>query len=75
MLPAAQHQRGFHGMLRLTDHATRKGVNITLWDTEEDLVTGETSGYLQDMLAKVSPFLMMPPFREVFQVSLMVEPK
>lgn len=70
VVPAAQHQPGFRGMLRLTDATTGKAINITLWESEDDLIASETSGYLQAMLAQVSPFFVMPPFREVFQFSL-----
>ena len=51
VIPAAQHQPGFRGLLRLTDQRTGKGMTVSLWDSEADLIASETSGYLQEMRA------------------------
>ena len=37
VLPAAQRQQGFKGLLLLTDETTNKGIAIALWETEADL--------------------------------------
>jgi heme-degrading monooxygenase HmoA len=68
MVPAAQHQPGFRRFLRLTDQrSTGKGIGITLWETEADLVASETSSYLQKVRAVTAQFHVMPPFREVYE--------
>ena len=72
VIPAAQHQPGFRGLLRLTDQRTGKGMTVSLWESEADLIASETSGYLQEMRAITAPFYVMPPFREVYEVSLQV---
>ncbi len=72
VVPAAQHQPGFRGLMSLTDQGTGKGIAISLWATEADLVASETSGYLQEVRSMTAPFYVMPPFREVYQVSLNV---
>ncbi len=69
-VPLAQQQSGFRGFLRLSDERTGKGMTITLWESEAALQAGEASGYIQEIRAKTGPFYVMPPFQEVFEVSL-----
>lgn len=69
VIPAARQQKGFNGAFLLTDPVTGKGVSVTLWDTEADQKAGESSGYVQQQLAKMAPLLAGPPLRESFLVS------
>ena len=55
--------------LFLTDPETGKGVSLTLWDSLEDMKAGESSGYLQEQIAKFAPLMAGPPTREVFVVA------
>lgn len=71
VIPAAKQQKGFKGALFLTDPATGKGMSVTLWDTEEDMKAGESSGYFKEQIAKFGPLLAGPPTREVFVVAAM----
>lgn len=72
VIPAAQQQQGFRGALFLTDPATGKGMSVTLWETEEDLKAGESSGYFKEQIAKFGPLLVGPPTREVLLVAAKV---
>lgn len=72
VIPAARQQKGFKGALFLTDPATGKGMSVTLWETEEDLKAGESSGYFKEQIAKFGPLLVGPPTRDVFVVAAMV---
>jgi len=47
VIPAAKSQKGYRGGYLLTDRKTGKGVSITLWDSEEDAIANEQSGYYQ----------------------------
>jgi len=71
VLPAAKQQKGFKGALFLTDPATGKGMSVTLWETEEDLKAGESSGYFREQIAKFGPLMAGPPTREVYVVAAM----
>lgn len=62
--------KGFHNILFLTDRATGKSTIITLWNSEEDLKAGETSGYYQARMAELAPFATTQPTREVCSVAL-----
>ncbi len=71
VIPAARQQHGFKGAFFLTDPATGKGMSVTLWETEEDLKAGESSGYFSAQVAKFAPLLAGPPTREVLVVAAM----
>ncbi len=72
VLPAAEQQKGFKGLylLTLTDRSAGKGISITLWETEADMIAGENSGYYQQQLAKFKDVFGAPPVREAYEVSV-----
>ena len=72
VLPAAGQQKGFKGLylLTLTDRSAGKGISITLWETEADMLAGENSGYYQQQLAKFKDVFSAPPVREAYEVSV-----
>ena len=41
-----------------------------MWDTRDDMLAGEASGYYQEQLAKFAPLLTGEPVREHFEVIL-----
>ena len=67
VLPAAKSQKGFVGAQLLTDIAG-KGIFITFWDTEEDAIANERSGYYQQQLAKYKDLFAGPPVHEGYDV-------
>lgn len=69
IVPAAQQQKGFVGIKLFVDRATGKGVVVSRWQTEKDMQAGEASGYYQEQIAKVAPFLTAPPVREAFELA------
>ena len=50
IVPAAKEQKGFKGGNLFTDDQTGKFISITLWETEDDMISGDSSGYLQEQL-------------------------
>ena len=70
IVPAGEGQKGFKGALFLTDSKTNKAISISLWETEGDMKAGETSGYLQQQVAKLAPTFDTPPAPEVYAVSV-----
>ena len=70
VIPAAKSQKGFRGGYLLTDRKTGKGISIALWESEEDLIAGETSGYLREQLGKFKDYFAASPVREIYEVSL-----
>jgi len=67
--PAAKEQKGFKGMYLLTDPDTRKFISITIWENENDMLAGETSGYLQEQLDKIVALFVGPPSIQNYIVS------
>ena len=73
VVPAAQAQQGFKGLLLLTDDNTNKGIAIALWETEADMAASEASdGYYTVQLARGTHFFAAPPVREAYQVPIQV---
>lgn len=72
VVPAAKQQQGFKGALMLTDPATGNGMSISLWETEDDMRAGETSGYFQEQAAKFAPLLAGTPTLEGYEVNVQV---
>ncbi len=68
--PAAKSQRGYIGAYLLVDRKTGKGISIALWESEEDLIAGEESGYLKEQLSKFKDYFATSPVREIYEVSL-----
>ena len=68
VIPAAKEQRGFHDALLFTDSATGRAVSITIWETEEDLLAGQASGYYQEQIAKFAELMIRTPEQEGFEL-------
>ena len=67
--PARQTRKGARTGYFLTDRKTGKGIAITLWDNEEDILATEESGFFQQQLDKFNDYLTAPPVREIYEVS------
>jgi heme-degrading monooxygenase HmoA len=70
VVPAAKSQKGYHGTYLLTNRNTGKGVSISLWDSEEDAIANEQSGYYQEQLGKFKDFFTAPPIQEGYEVAV-----
>ena len=70
VVSAAKSQKGFQGAYLLTDRKTGKGISCTLWDSEEDSVANEQSGYYQEQIAKFKDFFTAPPVQEGYEVAV-----
>lgn len=69
--PAAAQQRGFKGLLMMSDPDTGEGMVISLWETKEDLEAGEASGYYDEQLGRVASSLVGSSVRQVYGVNLL----
>lgn len=67
--PAAKEQKGFKRMDLLTDPYSRKFISITFWENENDMLAGESSGYLQEQLGKIIALFVGPPTIQHYTVS------
>ena len=69
VVPAAREQNGFKNSHLFTDPKTGKYISITVWETEEDMVSGDQSGYLQKQLDKVTVHFAERPVIEQYVYS------
>ena len=70
VVPGAKSQKGYKGINMLVDRKTGKGVSISLWDSEEDAIANEQSGYYQEQVGKFKDFMTAAPVREGYEVAV-----
>jgi len=69
IVPVAKKQKGFKSMNLLTDLDTNKFISITFWETENDMIASESSGYLQEQLGKIMALFVGSPTIQSYVVS------
>jgi heme-degrading monooxygenase HmoA len=70
VVPEAKAQKGYLGVLLLTDRTTGKAISIAIWESEEDAIANEKSGYYQEQVDKFKDYFTAPPVREGYEVSV-----
>ena len=70
VVPAAKSQKGYRGIYLLTDSKTGKGISLSLWDSEQDAIANDQSGYYQEQVGKFKDFFTAPPAQEGYEVSV-----
>jgi heme-degrading monooxygenase HmoA len=70
VLPATANQPGYLSAILFIDRDTRRAISITIWQSEDDLTSGEVSTYYIEQLRKMANFFAGMPLRETFEVSL-----
>jgi len=70
VVPAAKSQKGYRGANLFTDPKTGKGYSISLWDSEEDAIANDKSGYYQEQVGKFAKYMTAPPVQEGYDVSV-----
>ncbi len=70
VVPAAKSQKGYLGILLLTNRETGKSISVAIWESEEDAIANEKSGYYQAQVDKFKDFLTASPVREGYEVSV-----
>ena len=65
---AAKSQKGFRGIYYLVDRKTGKSMSISLWESEEDAIANEKSGYFSEQVAKVASYRVEEPVIERYEV-------
>ncbi len=68
--PILKEQRGFNGLLVLTDPSVGEGIIVSLWETEVDAKEGETNPSYIGQISMMSSFLSERLAPETYQVDL-----
>ena len=72
IVPAMKQQRGIRGATFAVDRQTGKVAAASYWETEADMLgTNESSAYLKEVIAKITPLLAEPMTIENYEVSLL----
>lgn len=75
VVPAASEYKGCMAMLLFVDPSSGKGISISHWNSNEELTSSETSGYLQEQFGKFADVFAAPPIREIYELSVAERPK
>ncbi len=71
VVPAAKAQKGFQGAYLMTDAGSGKALSITVWESEADMLAGESSGgYYQEQIAKFGSVFSGPPTTDHYELSV-----
>ncbi len=73
VVPEMRKQLGYEGCYLLrTEHG--RGLVLSLWESEDAVVSSETSGYYAEQLAKLMPLLGKTPGVDTFRVAFADHP-
>ena len=70
VVPSAKAQKGYKGIFMLTDRKTGKGISISLWESEQDAIANDKSGYYQLQVGRFKDYFTKPPVQEGYEVSI-----
>jgi hypothetical protein len=68
---ALSQQKRFKGFVMLADTNSDNCVAYSMWETEADLRTSETSGFYQEQVAKLKSVLAGAPVREIYELTVL----
>jgi len=71
VVPAANRQRGFAGMLVMSDREAHKVVSSSLWHSETDMLASEEAEYFQDQISRLVTMISGPPAIDRYEVNVM----
>ena len=70
VIPVMEKQAGYKGFKLMGNEDVNVGISMTFWETEADMLAGEASGYLQEVLGGLAQFFAGPPSNAHYEVSL-----
>lgn len=71
VIPLCKEQKGFVRAYYLADRQSGECLPITVWESEEDMLTTEENRFFQEQLVKLMGFFKSPPVREAYEVVVM----
>ena len=70
VVPAQKAQKGYQGSYLMTDASSGQALSISVWDTEADMLAGETSGgYYAQQVEKLGSLLAGAPVLDHYELS------
>ena len=75
VVEGAKAQKGFQGAYLMTDAASGKALSITVWESEADMLAGESSGgYYSEQIGKFASVFDGTPSLEHYELSVDASP-
>ena len=68
ILPAVKAANGNRGVLLLIDQSSGKALSITLWNSQAEGDTYDSSGTYREQVGKISSFFSAPPSLATYEV-------
>ncbi|MHA2314485.1 MAG: antibiotic biosynthesis monooxygenase family protein [Candidatus Hermodarchaeia archaeon] len=68
IVPAVKYQKGFNSNYLLIDRETGKAISVALWNSKEDIIANEESGWWKGQINSFEVFLDGPFTREIYEV-------
>ncbi|MFX0124477.1 MAG: hypothetical protein ACFFAE_12615 [Candidatus Hodarchaeota archaeon] len=69
IVPSFQKQQGWEGWRLVINQENNKLSFLTYWHTKEDVFKATKSGVLKEQLNKLSPLLVKPSDRDIFELN------
>ncbi|MHA2274487.1 MAG: antibiotic biosynthesis monooxygenase family protein [Candidatus Kariarchaeaceae archaeon] len=69
VIPAAKQQQGFVEAKLMINEETNKGISITIWESEETMLAGQQSEYLNEQIAKFGDYFTAPPTTDNYEIT------
>ena len=70
MVPAQKALKGYQGSYLMTDASSGQALAIPVWETETDMLAGESSGgYYQEQMGKLASVLAGTPTLKHYELS------
>ena len=67
-IPQVKKKKGAREHYLLLDRKMGKGATVAFWDSEEDIIASQESGFYQAQWDKFKDFLTAPLVREIYEV-------
>ena len=69
VVQAQKALKGYQGSYLMTDASSGQALAISVWETETDMLAGESSGYYQEQIGKLASVLAGTPTLEHYELS------
>lgn len=70
VLPVTKAQKRFRGFYQMNDANSGKSLALSIWETEADMMAGESSSYYLEQIAKMGIVFTGPPTVEHYELSV-----
>jgi len=70
--PTLKGRNGFVAARLFTDRSSGKGISITTWDTEADMLSVESGGTYQEVIQQFASMFAAPPTTEHYEVAVRI---